>query len=48
MLTTPPWRDTRFSFFICHPLPWDRCYDFLNIFAETFGEKIGVFCLKQS
>jgi hypothetical protein len=21
----------------------DRCYDFLNIFAEKFGEKIGVF-----
>jgi hypothetical protein len=25
----------------------DRCYDFLNKdFAETFGEKIGVFLLK--
>jgi hypothetical protein len=23
---------------------WDRCYDFLNIFAEKFSEKIGVFC----
>jgi hypothetical protein len=23
--------------------PRDRCYDFLNIFAEKFGEKIGVF-----
>jgi hypothetical protein len=22
----------------------DRCYDFLNIFAEKFSEKIGVFC----
>jgi hypothetical protein len=22
---------------------WDRCYDYLNIFAEKFGEKIGVF-----
>jgi hypothetical protein len=22
---------------------WNRCYDFLNIFAEKFGEKIGVF-----
>jgi hypothetical protein len=22
---------------------WDRCYDFLNIFAEKFSEKIGVF-----
>jgi hypothetical protein len=21
---------------------WDRCYDFLNIFAEKFSEKIGV------
>jgi hypothetical protein len=21
----------------------DRCYDFLNIFAEKIGEKIGVF-----
>jgi hypothetical protein len=21
----------------------DRCYDFLNIFAEKFSEKIGVF-----
>jgi hypothetical protein len=26
----------------------ERCYDFLNIFAEKFGEKIGVFDLKQS
>jgi hypothetical protein len=26
----------------------DRCYDFLNIFAEKFGEKIGVFDSKQS
>jgi hypothetical protein len=23
---------------------WDRCYDFKNIFAENFGENIGVFC----
>jgi hypothetical protein len=23
---------------------WDRCYYFLNIFAEKFSEKIGVFC----
>jgi hypothetical protein len=23
--------------------PWDRCYDFLNIFAEKFSKKIGVF-----
>jgi hypothetical protein len=22
---------------------WDRCYDFENIFAENFGENIGVF-----
>jgi hypothetical protein len=22
---------------------WDRCYAFKNIFAEKFGEKIGVF-----
>jgi hypothetical protein len=22
----------------------DRCYDFLNIFAENFRENIGVFC----
>jgi hypothetical protein len=22
----------------------DRCYDFLNIFAETFSKNIGVFC----
>jgi predicted amidophosphoribosyltransferase len=22
---------------------WDRCYDCLNIFAEKFSEKIGVF-----
>jgi hypothetical protein len=22
---------------------WDRCYDFLNILAQKFGEKIGVF-----
>jgi hypothetical protein len=27
---------------------WDRCYDFLNIFAKKFGEKIGVFDSKQS
>jgi hypothetical protein len=26
----------------------DRCYDFLNILAEKFGEKIGVFDSKQS
>jgi hypothetical protein len=26
----------------------DRCYDFLNIFAEKFGEKNGVFDSKQS
>jgi hypothetical protein len=25
-----------------------RCYDVLNIFAEKFGEKIGVFGSKQS
>jgi hypothetical protein len=24
----------------------DRCYDFLNIFAEKFSEKIGFFLLK--
>jgi hypothetical protein len=30
------------------PQTWDRCYDFLNIFAEKFGEKIGVFDSKQS
>jgi hypothetical protein len=22
---------------------WDQCYDFKNIFAKKFGEKIGVF-----
>jgi hypothetical protein len=27
---------------------WDRCYDFLNIFAEQFSEKIGDFDSKQS
>jgi hypothetical protein len=27
---------------------WDRCYDFLNIFAEKFSEKIAVFDSKQS
>jgi hypothetical protein len=27
---------------------WDRCYDFLNIFAEKFSEKIGGFDSKQS
>jgi hypothetical protein len=26
----------------------DRCYDFLNIFAKIFSEKIGVFDSKQS
>jgi hypothetical protein len=25
---------------------WDRCYDFLNIFAEKFSENIGAFLLK--
>jgi hypothetical protein len=29
------------------PRPRDRCYDFLNIFAEKFSEKIGVFYSKQ-
>jgi hypothetical protein len=24
-------------------LSWDRCYDFLNTFAENFGENVGVF-----
>jgi hypothetical protein len=28
--------------------PWDRCYDLKNIFAEKFGEKIGIFDSKQS
>jgi hypothetical protein len=23
---------------------WDRCYDFLNIFAEKFGKNIVIFC----
>jgi hypothetical protein len=27
---------------------WDRCYDFLSIFAENFCENIGVFDSKQS
>jgi hypothetical protein len=27
---------------------WDRCYDFLNFFAEKFGEENGVFYSKQS
>jgi hypothetical protein len=31
-----------------HELIWDRCYDFKNIFAEKFSEKIGVFDSKQS
>jgi hypothetical protein len=26
----------------------DRCYDFKNIFAEKFSEKIGIFDSKQS
>jgi hypothetical protein len=29
-------------------ITWDRCYDFLNIFAEKFSEDIGVFDAKQS
>jgi hypothetical protein len=29
------------------PKTRDRCYDFLNIFAEKFSEKIGVFDTKQ-
>jgi hypothetical protein len=28
--------------------PRDRCYDFKNIFAEKFRDKIGVFDSKQS
>jgi hypothetical protein len=28
-------------------MTWDRCYDFWNIFAEKFSEKIGVFDSKQ-
>jgi hypothetical protein len=28
--------------------PWDRCYDFLNIFAEKNWRKNGVFDSKQS
>jgi hypothetical protein len=27
---------------------WDRWYDFLNIFAKKFGEKIGVLDTKRS
>jgi hypothetical protein len=27
---------------------WDRCYDFKNIFAKKFGEKIGGFDSKRS
>jgi hypothetical protein len=23
---------------------WDRCYDFLNIFAEKISKNIGLFC----
>jgi hypothetical protein len=26
----------------------DRCYDFLNIFAEKFSKKISIFDSKQS
>jgi hypothetical protein len=26
----------------------DQCFDFLNIFAKKFSEKIGVFVSKQS
>jgi hypothetical protein len=28
--------------------PWDRCYDFKNIFAEKFSKKTGVFDSKES
>jgi hypothetical protein len=34
--------------FITANIPRDRCYDYLNIFAEKFSEKIGVFDSKQS
>jgi hypothetical protein len=27
---------------------WDRCYDFLNIFAENLSKNVGVFDSKQS
>jgi hypothetical protein len=30
--------------YVCMYTPtWDRCYDFLNIFAEKLSEKIGIF-----
>jgi hypothetical protein len=28
-------------------MSWDRCYDFKNIFAEKFSEKISVFDSKN-
>jgi hypothetical protein len=31
------------SAFVAGRVTRDRCYDFLNIFAEKFSEKIGVF-----
>jgi hypothetical protein len=42
----------RFYEFFCHhnmcePATRDRCSDFLNIFAEKFSKKIGVFDVKQ-
>jgi hypothetical protein len=33
-----------FGYLICDADTWDRCYDFLNIFAEKFSGKIGIFC----
>jgi hypothetical protein len=30
------------------PQPWDRCYDFKNIFAKEIGQKIGGFDSEQS
>jgi hypothetical protein len=35
-------------FFLKNLTPCDRCYDFLNIFAEKFSKNIGIFYSKQS
>jgi hypothetical protein len=39
---------TTVCLFLFPEASWDRCYDFLNIFAEKFSEKIGVFDSRQS
>jgi hypothetical protein len=38
----PRWK-SRVAIIRFQSTTWNRCYDFLNIFAKKFGEKIGAF-----